>query len=160
MKSQQVLKQRTPMNLRKLHTLFVALAFGQILFCSVVLYLIFIKDFTGVKMEARDLYLAPSILLLAAAGTAYALNQVLSRRGRDLQYLGPKTQQYSITSIVRMAIVEGANLLILIITLLSGQVNSLLFFALGMLVFIYFRPSREDFVRSFELSAEEEGQLS
>ncbi|HKK79304.1 MAG TPA: hypothetical protein VJ933_06725, partial [Phaeodactylibacter sp.] len=105
------------------------------------------KDFKGVDMQARDIYLAPSIILLAAAGTAYALNQVLSKRGRRMQFLTSKVQQYSITSIVRLAIVEGANLLILIITLLSGQVNSLLFFALGMLVFLYFRPSREDFVQ-------------
>jgi hypothetical protein len=147
------------MNLKKLHTLFIALVAGQILFCGVVLYLILVEDFAGVEMQVRDQYLAPSILLVAAAGTAYALNQVLSRRGRRLQFLATKVQQYSIASIVRLAIIEGANLLILIITLLSGQVNSLLFFALGMLVFLYFRPSLEDFVQSFELSAEEEGQL-
>jgi len=147
------------MNLKKLHLLFTALAVGQILFCGIVLYLILMKDFKGVDMQARDIYLAPSIILLAAAGTAYALNQVLSKRGRRMQFLTSKVQQYSITSIVRLAIVEGANLLILIITLLSGQVNSLLFFALGMLVFLYFRPSREDFVQLFELSAEEQQQL-
>jgi len=148
------------MNLKKLHLLFVALAAGQVLFCGVVLYLILVERFAGVDMQARDQYLAPSILLLAAAGTAYALNQVLSRRGRRMQFLATKVQQYSITSIVRLAIVEGANLLILIITLLSGQINSLLFFALGMLVFLYFRPSQKDFVQLFELSAEEERQLS
>jgi hypothetical protein len=110
-------------------------------------------------MDTRDVYLAPSILLLGAAGTAFALNQVLTRRGQRLNYLAPKLQQYAIASLVRLAIVEGGNLLILIITLLSGNLNSLLFFALGMLVFLYFRPSRENFIMSFELSAEEQRQL-
>lgn len=147
------------MSLSKLHNIFIALAIGQILFCIATVYLVLGEGFKGLEFSSRSLMFSPAIVLLVAAGTAYALNQLLIRRGKRLKYLVTKVQQYAISGIVRLAIVEGGNILILLLALLSGNLNLLLYFALGMLVFLYFKPSLADFAASFDLSEEEKARL-
>jgi len=147
------------MSLSKLHTVFLALAIGQILFCMVTVYMVLGEGFRGVDFSRGGLLFPPAVILLVAAGTAYALNRLLIKRGKRLKYLVTKLQQYAISGIVRLAIVEGGNILILLLALLSGNLNLLIYFAVGMLVFLYFKPGLHDFASSFDLSEEEKAQL-
>jgi hypothetical protein len=144
--------------LRQLHLIFLALAIGQVLFGLLVLYMLrsglYRAEPSGLPFDL----LAP-VILFGTAALAYWLNKRLSENGKVQPGLDNKALQYRNAAIIRLAVLEGGNLFLVLAALLEGRAHFLLFFALGLLIFFYFRPSRDNFVASFELSQAEQREL-
>jgi hypothetical protein len=144
--------------LRQLNLLFLALAGGQVLFALLVLYMLRSGLYRAEPADLPFDLLAPFILIGTAA-LAYWLNKRLSENGKVQPGLDNKALQYRNAAIIRLAVLEGGNLFLILAALLEGRAHFLLFFALGLLAFFYFRPSRDNFVASFELSSAEQQEL-
>ncbi|MCB0554882.1 MAG: hypothetical protein KDD02_15125 [Phaeodactylibacter sp.] len=144
--------------LKQLQLIFLALAAGQILFCLVVVYLAQTGTLSPSNLGLPLSFLLPTILF-AAAGTAYFLSNRLSMEGKQLPTLSEKVQHYRNASILRLALVEGANILIVSFAMLEANLSFLAFFAIGLLIFAYFRPGLDKLAQSYELNAQELGAL-
>ncbi len=70
--------------------------------------------------------------------------------------MAEKLEHYRNLIIIRCAMVEGGNLMALILALLSGQGFFFMLFLAGLIAFVYFRPSKAEFMRDFNLTPEEE----
>lgn len=145
---------------RSTTVLFYALLAGQIFFCLVVVYLV--MDY-GPRPEADAVAISPLYALLAVVTTAagaYYMNQLRTRQAAQLRInLDAKLLHYRTTVILRSAIMEAGNFLALTMALLLMNMQPLLFFALGLLIFLYFRPREDEVIRTYRLTNEEQRQL-
>jgi len=98
-------------------------------------------------------------VILAGAGSAYLLNRERQAQLGHLTGLAAKAEHYRASVIIRSALMEGANLFAIIAALIDVNMTYLLYFAVGLLAFVYFRPSEAEFSRAYDLSAAEQEQL-
>jgi len=135
--------------LRQLINLFVALFAGQLLFALVVTYL-----GSGPTVEPRSVmsfrFLVPAALI-GAATIVLILNGQQRQVAPTLQNIEAKLQHYRQRVLIRLAILEGANFLAIIAALLTHHLNYLLLFLIGLALFIYYRPTRAEFARDYEV---------
>jgi hypothetical protein len=89
--------------------------------------------------------------ILGAAGAAYFLNRQRRVQGVNLETLDEKAQHYRFSVIVRSAILEGANLLAIIAAMMDLNMTYLLYFIVGLLAFLFFRPSINEFCKAYDV---------
>lgn len=147
---------------RNLDLMFTALSIGQILFLVIILYML-LGDMSQINTLAID---QQTLLMIGAAvflGIAYAArglgNHFRNKAVSEKQALEQKVSTYRTSLIVRWALVEGFNLLVLIIAFLQGDKTLLLFFGAGLIVFFSLKPSATAFAEAYELSLQEENQI-
>ncbi|MCB0637969.1 MAG: hypothetical protein KDC54_15175, partial [Lewinella sp.] len=71
-----------------------------------------------------------------------------------------KVLHYRTSVILRSAVLEAGNLFCLMLALLERNMNHLLFFALGLLVFFYFRPRINEITDLYQLTSGERQELT
>lgn len=143
---------------RQVILLYMALLLGQIFFCLVVVFLNTQPDDDPYRTLAYP-YLPPLILLLTT-GAAWYLNNLRQQQGQQLvANYTQKLAHYRTTVIMRSAALEAGNLFCLTLALLEQSLFPLLYFCLGLVVFLYFRPGLNDVLRSYSFSAQEIDQL-
>ncbi len=144
---------------QQLNVLYYALLVGQVLFAAVV-YFLLSNDMTDHALPDASLFqwLVPPVIM-AGAGAAYLLNRQRQAQLDQLADLPAKTDHYRSSVIIRSALMEGANLFAVIAALIDVNMTYLFYFAVGLLAFIYFRPSKDEFSSAYDLSAAEREQL-
>jgi hypothetical protein len=146
---------------RKAKLIFYALLFGQLFFCAVVYYLL--TTAPGREFgDAADLLppLTPYLVIAACALLAHFLNRLRRNQGQGLTgSLGAKVLHYRTSVLLRSAVLEAGNILILTFMLLTFEQDYWLAFALGIGLFLLARPSREEFLSIYQLSGEEANMI-
>ena len=130
-------------NFTQLRTIFFALLIGQVGFAAVVYYI------SGINSDFSDIPIFSILVPAAVAGSAvmaYFLNQQLAVKEVEEKNPDERFALYRRRVIVRLALLEGANLLAVVGVLLTGKMNFFLFFLLGMAIFIYFQPKESEIV--------------
>jgi hypothetical protein len=159
----QKFTNRSAMNsfFKQLSTLFYALVAGQLLFCAVAVLLRYqgVAALDEASMENTTLTMVTPFLALGAFTAGWFVHRMRSAQGMQLKSIGEKVQHYRTTVLLRSAMIEGGNIMLLVAYLLSGRPIHLGWFAAGMLLFIYFRPSPENLVRDYQLPFDEANQL-
>ncbi|MFM9952230.1 MAG: hypothetical protein ACKV1O_30140 [Saprospiraceae bacterium] len=147
---------------KQLSTIFYALAAGQLLFCAVAVFLRKqgTAAFDEASIENSTLTMVTPFLALAAFTAAWFVHKMRASQGMGRKNLSEKTMHYRTTVLLRSAMIEGANIILLVAYLLSGRPIHLAWFVAGMLLFFYFRPSPANFVRDYQLSFDEATQLT
>jgi len=142
--------------------MYAALLIGQVLFFLIILYVVW-----GSIGSSGILPLDYNTqLMLAAAGLigvffgARAIgnlfrDQALAKK----QDVHEKLNTYRKSLILRWVLAESINIMILIIALLEQNQTLLLFFGLGILVFLSFKPSPTAFAQAYSLSMQDEQLL-
>ena len=129
-------------NFSQLRIIFYALAMGQFLFAAVVYYV------TNTQSEFTDMpifaILAP-VAVLGAGAMSYFLNQQLQLKELEEKDEDTRFGMFRRRVIARLAILEGGNLLAVVGTLITGNLQYLLYFLLGMLIFFLMQPKVEEF---------------
>ncbi len=121
--------------------IFLALLGGQLLFAGVVYYLL--QGATPAPDYGFFGYFVPAFLLLCA-GLAFWINNRRLEQLSQLKDNTARTEFYRSTVILRLALIEGANLFAIIASLVAENKGLLLNFVVGLLVFLYFRPRNEE----------------
>jgi hypothetical protein len=146
---------------RKATFLFYALLFGQLLFGAVVYYLL--ATTAGREYEDYTELLPNYTPYLVVAGTAFLalfLNRLRRNQGSGLtSRIGSKILHYRTTVILRSAILEAGNILVLTFILLTFERDFWLAFALGIALFLLARPRREEFLAIYELTEAEQTMI-
>ncbi|NRB62637.1 MAG: hypothetical protein HRU40_06355 [Saprospiraceae bacterium] len=139
---------------RQIWIIYGALAMGQIVLALVVVYWV-TSEGAAEASEIPSLdYIVP-LSLIGAVFTAYTINKMLAEKASQRKGLSAKLAHYKNRVIIRSALIEGANLLILISAMLTGKMNFLLFFLLGFGMFILFYPRMSVFSQEYALTPDE-----
>ena len=130
----------TETNIKNINIIYLALIMGQISIFAIFLFLNQGKEATTGSMF---LYISAALTVgcITAAFMFYNKHKDEARtiKGEEED----KIEHYRKTSLIRWALIEGANLTALIFFFIEGNYLYLLFFAVGMGVFFFLRPSKE-----------------
>lgn len=145
----------------QLNAVFLALGIGQLLFCAAAIY---IRSQGSASFDLADdnsatLAMVTPFLALGAFAAAWAIHKMRVAQGAALKELAEKLVHYRTTVLLRAAMIEGGNIILLIVYLLNGAPIHLVWFGAGILFFAYFRPSPNAFVRDYQLPNNEEREL-
>jgi hypothetical protein len=126
------------MDFKKLQLIFYALVGGQLLFAGVVFFML------NQQQEFTDIPYLSVIVPAAVLGGAflgYYLSNQLRVSAAEQRTEEDQLLHYRRRVILRLALSEFGNIVALMGTLLTGNTTFFLFFALGMAIFFYFRPT-------------------
>ncbi|MEM1319066.1 MAG: hypothetical protein AAGG75_02355 [Bacteroidota bacterium] len=144
-------------NFKSLQVLFLALLGGQLTMC--IAFCIITGLRAGFSTEGIFWALGAIISISTIIIGVLLYNQRITK-GVMLTGLSDKLAHYRGTVITRLALVEGGNIVLMVFMFLdNGSTIYLIFFAFGVGVFIYFRPTAEAFIQDYKLKAKEEEEL-
>lgn len=134
------------MDFKRLQFIFYSLAAGQIFFAAVVYFMIHqSNEFSDLPM----LSIIVPVAVLGSLGLGYFINERLRSDANEQTTVDAQMEHYKRRVIMRSAIMEGGNLIALVACLVTGTVNFFLFFAFGIAVFIYFRPTLTEMANDY-----------
>ena len=135
--------------------IYLALLGGQMFFAAIIFFVL------GTNENPVDtgLGLALPFVMLGGMGAGYWIYNQRAIQGASLSSVSEKIMHYRVSNIIRLAMTEGPNLLALVMVLLEGQTSYWLYFAAGILAFLYFRPSKDKFFSDYQLSASEQQEF-
>ncbi|MFN7118833.1 MAG: hypothetical protein ACK4TA_18685 [Saprospiraceae bacterium] len=155
---------------KRLHTLFNALLASQLVFCAMALTLI--RDTAPpmviVVRNTSDTMMPETIsktgvlalvFLLSAALVAYLFDKQRKMQGTILQDLMEKAEHYRQSSTIRLIMLEAANIFAIVVAMKENNLTYMLYLVLGMLIFLYFRPTPQKFIKQYQLSPAEAEQV-
>lgn len=144
---------------KQINVLYLALLAGQVMFAVTVLYVGGIPKSLGKLSFDDPMLLFGVAVMFFSLIAAYGINEKRKTDGAQLSDFQEKLDHYRSVVIVRCALTEGANLMALVFAMLTNQGFFFVLFAVGLLAFLYFRPSIPEFSRSYNLRPEEEKDL-
>lgn len=132
-------------HLKNLNVLYLALIAGQVLICGIFLFL----TIQG-KEEATSHYIFIGPLLsIATITAAFMLYNTHKKQAKKIKDEDEKLLHHRSTNIIRWALLEGGNLINVILFFLEGNYIYLLFFAMGLLAFLMLRPTEKAFKEEY-----------
>lgn len=145
---------------RSTFLLYIALVLMQIIICFFVVFLLTQPDRPLDQEGSEYPYLAMLIVFLSG-GAGWLLNKMRTDAIPKLRanFKG-KLLHYRTTVIMRAAVVEAGNFFCIILALFERSLTPLLFFILGMLVFLYFRPRLDEITQLYPFTEEERQELA
>ena len=141
---------------RSITILYFSLIVGLVAMSLVVFYLIQGEEPTEAIPMAGTLI---PLVILAGLGGAWFMNQQRIQEGLKLDGLEEKLIHYRATVIIRSALIEGTCLMAVVFAMLNSSPNYLAFVAIGLLGFLYFRPTVDKFAQEYNLTSQEANEL-
>lgn len=138
----------------------MALFLGQLLFAAIVFWMI-----TGKVADNSENYRSytfdslPLMVALIGLIGALLMNKLRTAQGATLPDIPRILRHYHTTVILRSAILEGCNLIVLTLALINGNLFYLSYFAVGMAGFLYFRPTPDSLSQEYGLTQSQEQEL-
>ncbi len=149
-----MLNDNSKLDWKNINILYFAIIAGQLLFALVVVFMIYSGSVEPDSGEEGGFFgmLVP-IVTFSTAVAAYWLNKNQLQKAAQRTYEGvkPALTTYRQAVIFRNVLLEGGNLLALIATLVTGNLNYLLYFAIGIAISVFFRPKQEEFASYFRM---------
>lgn len=140
--------------------LYLALVLMQIIICLFVVFLLTQPD-RPLNQEGSDYPYLALLVVFLSGGAGWFLNKLRADAIPKLRanFKG-KVLHYRTTVIMRSAVVEAGNFFCILLALFERSLTPLLFFAIGMLVFLYFRPRLEEVTQLYQLTETEHQELA
>ena len=140
--------------------LYIALVLMQIIICLFVVFLLTQPD-RPLNQEGSDYPYLALLVIFLSGGAGWLLNKLRADAIPKLRanFKG-KLLHYRTTVIMRSAVVEAGNFFCILLALFERSLTPILFFTLGMLVFLYFRPRLEEVTEQYQLTEEEHQELA
>lgn len=139
--------------LRKLQAIFALLLLGQIGFLAVVHF--FIQPAAPLGQEDDILLYILPIIMVFALTTGGLLSKQRFIESRKLTTLDEKLRVYQSTSLIQMALLEGANLTAIVFYLTGGNQAIALMAIIGLSAFVSLLPTTSRMQRELALQEEE-----
>ncbi len=137
------------------YIIYYALVAGQVLIALVVSYLLIGSEITFDWDMSNPFHLIAPIFILSCISMSSFLFTKKMEEAKSITGLFPKLEHYRSAIILRSAIMEGANLVCIMIFFLEQNYFFLLLFSIGLGVFLLVRPSEEMFREKYRLTEEE-----
>ena len=140
--------------------LYFALLTGQLLIAGVLFYLNYSSGST-IELSPNNTFRMVAIiaLVLGNFGSYYLYNNA-KRVGSKLKDFSSKEVHFRKSSAMRWALLEGPNMICLVLYFLTKDVLLLLLFAIGVGGFLMAMPSAKQFAEDYDLTNSEERALA
>lgn len=100
--------------------------------------------------DAFPFMMTVPILFVSGIAIAFLIDRNRNRQAPTLNFSGfQKLRHYKTTVLLRCTIIEGVNLFIALAALVTGNWLYILYFSVGLLIFLYFRPAKPAFQRLY-----------
>lgn len=141
--------------------LYLALLMGQMLFAGVVYFLLTPDNLNEVTTAPSSIFqnILPFVMV-SSIGLAFYLYKIRLQQVPSMQDLSEKITHHRTTNIIRWAFIEGANFFALVVAMLEGTPFYLIYFGLGLLVFVFMRPTVNGFAKDYNLTLDEQRMLT
>ena len=150
-------------SMKQINTIYLALLGGQMLFAAVVIILVQGNNLDNrITVEGLPMQIIVPAMLLGGVGIAYVLNNQRMQHAQNMASkanLGQKLNHYRVSVLLRSAIIEAVNLFSIIAALILNNLSYLIYFGVGLLAYLYFKPSNQKFINAYRLDGAEASQL-
>ncbi|MEM6771320.1 MAG: hypothetical protein AAF597_12125 [Bacteroidota bacterium] len=138
---------------RSLQVLFYAMLIGQLLFMLVVIFLVQngeMGERSHIFGENEDLIIA-GVYVMVMIGLSRFIDGMWKKQIPTVQRVNRSAfGHYRNTVILRLAILEGAGLLTIVLALVTSNPTLFLATALGLMAFWLARPAEEEFTERYD----------
>ncbi|MEM9918340.1 MAG: hypothetical protein AAF990_09615 [Bacteroidota bacterium] len=132
---------------QQINQIYLALLGGQLVFCLTVVLLISNKGGSTDAVVENIFYLIPPIAVIGTALGAFAMRNHYRKEARGFIDRDRQFDHYRTGFVFRMALLEAASLLNVILMMVTGQIFFfLIFFFVGLASFWLLRPQEEELV--------------
>lgn len=145
---------------RQINIIYYALLAGQILFCSVIVFALQDPETRQTGWPEAPFGLIVPIVLASLLPLVFFINNRQLQQAAEQENLLSKLAHYRTLVLLRSALIEGANLFCLVCLLLENNSTFLIFFGAGLLLFLYFRPSVNEFLQHYQLNGSEKTEFN
>lgn len=138
-----------------LNVLFIALLSGQIIYFIVGLFLIQSGNINGFGgMNTIFMFITPVVVLSSILASKFIYTKQVSGFDKSLP-LENKMVSYRTASIIRLALLEGANIFNISIMIITTSYFFAALFVIITALFFFNRPTKEKFIMDYEVSSED-----
>lgn len=139
--------------------IYIALLLGQIVFCLFTVFLITQPDSPLASDKIQYPY-AGILVVFLATGAAWYVNQLRIKSVAVLHAnFAGKLLHYQTTVIFRSAMVQAGNLFCLVLVILENSLSPLVYFCIGLMAYLYFKPNSEELVNVYKLNNAEKREV-
>jgi hypothetical protein len=138
-----------------LNILFFALLAGQTMYFFVGLFMIQsanIGEFGG--LNSIFMFVTPVVVLSSIIGSKFIYTKQVTEFDKSLS-LENKLMAYRTANIIKLALLEGANIFNISIMIITANYFFAALFIVIIVLFFFNRPTKEKFIMDFEVSADD-----
>lgn len=144
---------------QSLQIIHASLCVGALLFFLVVYFVLGTEEATAAGSDEMVFKYLPPVLIFSGIMLARSLDRARLRAFKLPAEMTGKFIDYRTRVILRSALTEGPVLFVVIALMLTGDNLNILYFGIGWLAMLYFRPYVGEFSRDYQLSGQEQQDL-
>ncbi len=138
-----------------LNIIFFALFAGQTIFFIVGLFLIQSGNITvNPTLDTVFMFVTPVVILSAILVSKFIYAKLVGNFDKS-SLLENKMISFRTNSIIKLAILEGANIFSISIMIITANYFYAAFFVILITLFFFNRPTKEQFIMDYEITADE-----
>ncbi len=127
---------------RSTFLIFYVLLGLQLIYGILSWYLIYVRSDLGPGLGDGEMIYLPALLIALSAAAAWFIDTSRAKQAKRYQLTeAVGHRRYRTTVLLRLAIVQAANLMALTLALSARRLDVMSLLAPGLLVFMFFRPS-------------------
>jgi hypothetical protein len=141
--------------LQNLNVIFYSLIGGQIFYFVAGLFLLKSGQFQKLsEMSTIFMYIIPLINVVFILAAKFIYGKNLSKLDKD-ESIEKKSQSYLTNNIIKLALLESANLINITIMILTGNYFFAGFFVIITALYFLNKPAKEKFITEYQLSSDD-----
>lgn len=138
-----------------LNIIFIALLSGQTIYFFIGLYFIQSGNIDGFGgMNTIFMFITPMVVLSSILASKFIYSKQVSEFDKSL-FLENKLVSYRTANIIKLALLEGANIFNISIMIITANYFFAVLFLIIIALFFFNRPNKEKFIMDYEVSAED-----
>ena len=139
--------------LQNLNIIFMALLSGQLIYFIVGIVLLQSGQSKGIsEMSTMFMYIVPFINVVIILVARFLYGNNLAKLSKEVS-IEIKSQSYLTNNIIKLALLEGANLINISIMIITNNYFFAGFFVIIITLYFLNRPSKDKFITEYELSS-------
>ncbi|MEO1258111.1 MAG: hypothetical protein AAFZ15_04915 [Bacteroidota bacterium] len=145
--------QPQPATFKQTQILYYGMFIGQAFMALVIFYLM--------QEGPENSPVSPfDIIIPGAVVMGFAVSYFIGQQRKNAIPVNGSMQEkldhYRTTNIIKWALLEGGNLISLVLTFATANTNYLLWFGLGLAAFVLLRPSKDKFMEEYQIKSGED----
>ena len=143
---------KRPASFRAVTIIYFGLLIGQAILAMILFYMM--QGQTQQLPEAPFNMIIPGAVFFGMAG-AYLIGQ---QRASGIPINGTtqeKLEHFQTSKIIQLALAEGGNLISLVLTFTMANTQYMMWFGIGLAVFILLRPAKDRFMEDYQIGVGE-----
>lgn len=138
-----------------INILFFALLSGQTIYFIIGLFLIQSGNMEGIPgLNTIFMFITPIVVLTSILASKFIYSKQVASFDRASS-LENKLVSYRTNNIVRLALLEGANIFNISVMIITASYFFAAFFIIIIVLFFLSRPTKEKFIMDYEISSDE-----